>query len=176
MKIYCEETSLYKYVFDFEYDIQKINFCRKLRDDYGVFAIGYSDRAWRFNDIKIINDITKEYPDVGVHANMQDAMEKHETKTSGVKKKVKQKKATIQIKNIKGDLYPYQSLGVEFFLLNKGRAILADECGLGKTLQALAYVAHNNIDKTLVICPASVKFSWEAEVKKWTKLIRSYRF
>ena len=40
----------------------------------------------------------------------------------------------------------------------------------GKSLQALGFIVHNKIQKTLVICPASVKYSWENEVHKWTKL------
>ena len=38
------------------------------------------------------------------------------------------------------------------------------------TAQALAYIVHQKISRTLVICPASVKYAWESEVKKWTKL------
>ena len=42
--------------------------------------------------------------------------------------------------------------------------------GMGKSLQALAYLVHSKKKKTLIICPASVKYVWEAEVEKWTKL------
>ena len=41
----------------------------------------------------------------------------------------------IDLSQIKGELYPYQKLGVEFFVSNNGRALLADEPGTGKTLQ-----------------------------------------
>jgi len=42
--------------------------------------------------------------------------------------------------------------------------------GLGKTVQALAYIVHQKHKKSLVICPASVKFVWEDEINKWTDL------
>ncbi len=38
------------------------------------------------------------------------------------------------------------------------------------TIQSLAYITHTKQVKSLVISPASVKYNWEAEVKKWTKL------
>lgn len=71
---------------------------------------------------------------------------------------------------LKQKLYDYQEQGVNFLSSTGGRAILADAPGVGKTAQALAFVVSNNIAKTLVICPASVKFAWENEVHKWTKL------
>jgi len=76
----------------------------------------------------------------------------------------------LKIKGIKGDLYEYQKAGVEFLLNSGGRALLADSPGVGKTAQALGFIAHMGFDRTLVVCPASVKFSWENEVEKWTDL------
>ena len=76
----------------------------------------------------------------------------------------------INPKGLKMELYPYQEVGVEFFHNSNGKAILADVPGTGKTAQSLAYVLHAGFSRTLVICPASVKFAWEMEVKKWTSL------
>ena len=74
------------------------------------------------------------------------------------------------IKGLKGKLYDFQKLGVEFLINNNGRAIINSDCGTGKSLQALAYVVHQKIQKTLIICPCSVKFAWQSECDKWTKL------
>jgi SWI/SNF-related matrix-associated actin-dependent regulator 1 of chromatin subfamily A len=71
---------------------------------------------------------------------------------------------------VKRPLYPFQNLGVEFLTQAKGRAILADGMGLGKTSQAIAYAAHEGFSRILVICPASVKYAWDNEIKKWTHL------
>lgn len=50
--------------------------------------------------------------------------------------------------------------------------ILADDMGLGKTLQALTLLQKaKDVDghmPTLVICPTSVVFNWEAEIQKFT--------
>jgi SWI/SNF-related matrix-associated actin-dependent regulator 1 of chromatin subfamily A len=49
------------------------------------------------------------------------------------------------------------------FLLEKGKAILADEMGGGKTTSAI--IAAYNIDgKKLVVCPASLKLNWKKEI------------
>ncbi len=68
-------------------------------------------------------------------------------------------------------LYPYQKEGVEFSVFKKG-VIIADEMGLGKTLQAITIAIFKkrtlNFNKTLVICPASVKHQWKNEINKFT--------
>jgi SWI/SNF-related matrix-associated actin-dependent regulator 1 of chromatin subfamily A len=74
------------------------------------------------------------------------------------------------INGIKKELYEYQKIGIKFLVDSGGRALLADSPGVGKTAQALGYVSHSGHNRTLVVCPASVKFCWEDEVEKWTNL------
>lgn len=57
---------------------------------------------------------------------------------------------------------PYQVAGAEFLYRNK-RALLADEMGVGKTLQAILAALKAKED-TLVICPASLKVNWAREI------------
>jgi superfamily II DNA or RNA helicase len=68
-------------------------------------------------------------------------------------------------------LYPYQVDGVAF-LVARGRALLADDMGLGKTLQAIAAAAwlrqHQEVERILVICPASLKQQWAREIERFT--------
>ena len=64
-------------------------------------------------------------------------------------------------------LFPFQLAGVHRIVTRK-RVFLADEPGLGKTIQAIC--ARNIIrpKKTLVICPASLIFNWERELIDWS--------
>lgn len=62
---------------------------------------------------------------------------------------------------------PFQQAGVEF-LMGRANALLADEMGLGKTIQAIGVInADATIAKVLVVCPASLKLNWKAEITKW---------
>jgi len=66
------------------------------------------------------------------------------------------------------ELYPFQYAGVRFVELSDGRAIIGDDMGIGKTIQALAYSAlHRELWPVLVICPANVKYNWAKEIRAW---------
>ena len=66
------------------------------------------------------------------------------------------------------ELYPFQYVGVRFTELAGGRALIGDDMGVGKTIQALAYAAlHPEQHPVLVVCPANVKFNWLKEARAW---------
>jgi superfamily II DNA or RNA helicase len=68
-------------------------------------------------------------------------------------------------------LYPYQLRGA-LFAACRGRSILGDDMGLGKTVQTLAAAEvlsrERGIERVLVVAPASVKYQWESEIRKYT--------
>lgn len=62
--------------------------------------------------------------------------------------------------------YPFQWEGVHGIDEFCGRALLADEMGLGKSLSALLWLwNHKEIQLTVVICPASLKWHWKREAR-----------
>ena len=66
-------------------------------------------------------------------------------------------------------LKPFQSIGAQFLLENHG-AVLADDCGIGKTPQSLTALGHlfaqNKIERAIVAMTLGVKWQWEEEIKK----------
>jgi SNF2 family DNA or RNA helicase len=68
-------------------------------------------------------------------------------------------------------LYDFQMRGA-LFLACRGRSILGDDMGLGTTVQTLAaaelLARERGVRKVLVVAPASVKYQWESEIKKFT--------
>lgn len=63
-------------------------------------------------------------------------------------------------------LYPYQKVGVEFVDRAGGRALVADQMGLGKTATAIGYAVKHNL-RTLVVCPKSVMIGWTREIQRF---------
>ncbi len=62
-------------------------------------------------------------------------------------------------------LYDFQMTAVAHFQ-RRGGFILADDMGLGKTITSLACAESVRSEKTLVVCPANVKYQWEREIQK----------
>ncbi|ASZ10228.1 DEAD/DEAH box helicase [Chitinophaga pendula] len=84
--------------------------------------------------------------------------------------------------HVNAQLRPYQESGYQW--LNyldevKWGGILADDMGLGKTIQALTFIQHyknKNGGKcmTLVVCPTTLIYNWENEIRKFTPTIRHH--
>lgn len=73
-----------------------------------------------------------------------------------------------EIKDLGGELMPYQLEGVTFLESRNGRGLIADEMGLGKTVQALAWLQlHPKARPAVIVVPASLKPNWEKEAKAW---------
>jgi len=78
-------------------------------------------------------------------------------------------------------LRPYQSSGFQWLnYLSEVRwgGILADDMGLGKTIQALSFIYHlkevQGSLKALVVCPTTLMYNWENEIKKFAPNLKYY--
>ena len=76
---------------------------------------------------------------------------------------------------IRKSLYNFQMEGIKFGINHHCRFLLADEMGVGKTLQAisLAYIYRESWP-VLVVCPGSMKYNWKGEIQTWLGL-KDYR-
>jgi SWI/SNF-related matrix-associated actin-dependent regulator 1 of chromatin subfamily A len=74
--------------------------------------------------------------------------------------------ATLEIPGLGGELKPFQRAGVAYMLAQR-RAFLADEQGLGKTIEALAALEADGAYPAVVVCPASLKLNWLREIERW---------
>ena len=72
----------------------------------------------------------------------------------------------VEVPGLAGELKPFQRAGVEY-LLKQRRAFLADEQGLGKTIEALATIEADDAYPAIVVCPASLKLNWMREIERW---------
>jgi hypothetical protein len=65
-----------------------------------------------------------------------------------------------------GEPTPFQWAAVRYALDARG-TFLADEQGLGKTVEALTALEADSAYPAVVVCPASMKLGWERETQRW---------
>jgi len=158
------------------YDPTRVEVYRVIKDTVGFKNFSYSDKKWCFSDLSIYEMLVRKFGDLVQPDNLVQRdykmycfTQERKNKNKKVAQEIKTKKESdIEINGIKGELYPFQKLGVEFFQAREGRALLGDMMGCGKTAQTLAYAATEKLQNVLIICPASVRGAWEIETKKWT--------
>lgn len=78
------------------------------------------------------------------------------------------------VTDLNGRLFDFQKEGVDFLLgyLPESFAphrLLADDMGLGKSIQACAAIQIGGIKKVLLICQASMKETWQRYLLEWTE-------
>ena len=74
--------------------------------------------------------------------------------------------------------YPFQIEGIQW-LLDHPEGLLADEMGLGKTMQAILAMRvlfnRGELNRVLVVAPASVGATWERELMLWAPELTAVR-
>lgn len=126
------------------------------------------EKCWEFPAVQI----TKLVEMMG-GTGMIDA----DTKTKEIFRREKERRADLDEIRVKDDsdieiptklpLFPYQKVAVEFIERAQGRAMVADQMGLGKTVVGIGYAAKNHL-KTLIVCPKSTVPGWMREIVRFT--------
>ena len=76
--------------------------------------------------------------------------------------------STISVPAPLGETYdPHQLAAIEWGVNNKA-VLIADEQGLGKTIEAIGIANYLRLHKMLVITTASMKYTWADEIDKWS--------
>ena len=74
--------------------------------------------------------------------------------------------AELDVDGLGGELRPFQRAAVRYALAQR-RTFLADEQGLGKTVEALAALQADDAFPAAIVCPASMKLVWQRECERW---------
>lgn len=98
-------------------------------------------------------------------ARLQEVREQH-AHAQGLVELSSATDAECDVAGLGGELKPFQRAGVKY-LLERRRAFLADEQGLGKTIEALATLQADGAFPAVVVCPASLKLNWLREIERW---------
>lgn len=70
-------------------------------------------------------------------------------------------------KNVKIEPFPFQMEAVQFLDNNNGNVLIADQTGLGKTIETILFINERlDLRPVLIVCPSSVKYNWQEELMK----------
>lgn len=112
---------------------------------------------------RLATDVVKMFPT----AQMDDQVKALVVQQVELRAMAGKAESDIEIENFGVEPYPFQKAGVEFVEKTNGRAIIADQMGLGKTIQALAYLQlHPELRPAVIVCPASLKTNWVREITR----------
>lgn len=114
--------------------------------------------------VRLAADVIAKFPDFDIDSAITDLIQSQQQLAS----MSNQASSDFEIPGIKGQPLPYQRAGVQFLEMANGRGIIADQMGLGKTLQSLAYLQlHPEKRPVIIVVPASLKINWQREIDKW---------
>ena len=164
IEIYCDPLNDYKISWYYPYPMQ-------VEDQLLISRYFRKESFIEDNEIANLLDFireTDEHPNICVRPEVTEKIE------AAFEKELLEnlsKLYTPDFTKINANLYDYQKEGIKFALFRKV-AIIADEMGLGKTIQAIGTAVLKKeilgFTKTLVVCPASVKYQWKNEVEKFS--------
>ncbi len=128
-----------------------------------------SDLLTRIRKLEVLGHDVTIYPDAEEYIQMKLFQRRIEARVDEIHRDPANHvlRATL----LKTKLLPYQLDGIAF-AAGVGRAVLADDMGLGKTIQGVGVAEllarEGAVSRVLVICPASIKSQWRAEIQRFS--------
>ena len=141
------------------------------------------ERCWYLpfavEDCSILRKVEYLFDKLGgieVSSSAQECLRQIESKKQEIEltRKMVDANAPISLKvdGLKVSLRNYQKLGVKFALTNQTGVLIADDTGIGKTIQSIVIslvMKHRGLaENCLVVAPASLKWNWPIEIAKFT--------
>ena len=140
MKIICQKSKYHRFALYYDYSMDRVDFCRQLKESFGwekfSFSVDGTLKFWAFSDSILISVLAEKFPEVDISSevyqiiNQEQAWQNKQVKQNSEIDKIRVKEKTdFSVKGLKLPLYEYQKVGVEFLVMAKGRAIIADSPG-----------------------------------------------
>ncbi|HEY2636708.1 MAG TPA: SNF2-related protein, partial [Solirubrobacteraceae bacterium] len=130
-------------------------------DSWWVTVDGASERSLRA--------LVSAQPELAADAQLADALQRAAQtarEAEAVERASAGASSSLSVPALGGELHPFQAAGVAYALQAR-RTFIADEPGLGKTVQALAFLEAADAFPALVVCPASLRLNWLREAARW---------
>ena len=149
-----------------------------------LWVIPYVNYELLYNELYKIEGINRKLHKVGSIA--KQCYENKTLTTLIIRRKKKEEKIDYLNDNSDGNLdrnveklpdklrkalYDFQVEGIKFGVEHHCRFLLADEMGVGKTIQAIALAyLYRDSWPVLIVCPGSMKYLWKGEIQTWLGL------
>jgi SWI/SNF-related matrix-associated actin-dependent regulator of chromatin subfamily A-like protein 1 len=106
-------------------------------------------------------------PAANARVVLDDLRREHDAAIDDVRRSRASTADTLEVEDrLGGELRPFQRAGVNY-VLRARRTFLADEQGLGKTVEALAALEADDAYPAVIVCPAGLKLNWAREIERW---------
>ena len=160
----------------------RFNLPEKLSEEVEAIVGKYRDQT--VTDVgrcmKLVQALERTGTSVNIYPDAEEFIQQRSLQSQLVKHsaEIRQDPAKHPLRKglLKAELLPYQLDGIAF-AVGAGRAVLADDMGLGKTIQGIGtaelFARLAGIQRVLIVCPASLKSQWAAEISRFSN--RSHR-
>ena len=176
MIIRKKKTKYHKYILEFEYREEIIEKIRQIRannlKNWKDLTFDWEEKIWCFSKPYVIQLLEDEL-DAELAEDIKDEVDsqiqqknRRESHLGKLKTFVEERIKPINPKT-KIPLFNFQQEVVGFIEAVGGKALLALDMGTGKTICAIGYAYYKKYKKVLIISPASVKWNWQNEIKKF---------
>jgi len=151
-----------------DYIINGKNYYYNYRDSYIELPITYKtyrlvlEQKWLDDDIRNTIELV-----------MEKLLDEYKKSAAVSSKKCKDESYPLKILPSGDKLFPFQCVGVKLIhkkMKEYNSVLLADQMGVGKTLQALIWTIKTKTFPVLIITPAILKENWKREIQKFFKI------